>query len=49
MNISKTGVTVGTDQLHVVVNSSAMNPWPAHDAAAFGMRRVIGNQNTLIP
>ena len=50
IKISKMWVTAGTDQLHDVVNSSAVKLRLLQAAgSAFGMRRVIGSQNTEKP
>jgi hypothetical protein len=49
MKISKMCVTLGTVQLQVVVTNSAKKPCDAHEAGALAIKRVIGNQNTLMP
>ena len=50
MNISKMWVSLGTDQLQLVVKSSAMKLWEAQAVALVaGSSRVIGSQNTENP
>ncbi len=50
MKISKMCVTEGTDQLQVVVKSSATKLCAVQAVAlAFGISRVIGSQNTEKP